>query len=81
MKQLTFITLKQARETLSDMGIDINERQMKRAAEQNATGERKLPFIIDPITGTLRIEKGTLVRIYQEAQVNAENNAQVFNED
>lgn len=81
MKNLTFINLKQARELLSNIGIDINKRQMKRAAELNAAGKRKLPFIIDPITGTLKIEKGTLMRIYQDAQVDAENNAQVFDPD
>ena len=48
---------------------------MKRAADKSATGVRKLPFFVDPIEGKLKIEKGTLVRIYRELQVQAENNA------
>jgi len=42
---------------------------MKRAAEMDASGVRKLPFFVDPIDGKLKIEKGTLVRIYMDAQV------------
>ncbi|MFM9850254.1 MAG: hypothetical protein ACKVP3_24240 [Hyphomicrobiaceae bacterium] len=47
---------------------------MKRAAEADANGHRKLPFFIDPIDGRLKIEKGDLVRIYRELQVKALNN-------
>lgn len=47
---------------------------MKRAAETDAYGRRKLPFFIDPIDGRLKIEKGSLVRIYRELEVKAENN-------
>ncbi len=57
------------------MGVELNERQMKRAADLDAAGERKLPFFVDPIEGKLKIEKGTLVRIYREAQIQAENSA------
>jgi hypothetical protein len=46
---------------------------MKRAADKDASGKRKLPFFVDPIEGTLKIEKGTLVRIYRERQLEAEN--------
>jgi len=73
MKPPTYIGLNQARQVLADMGIDLNERQMKRAADMDAHGRRKLPFFIDPIDGRLKIEKGTLVRIYREAQIEAEN--------
>lgn len=48
---------------------------MKRAADLDATGKRKLPFFVDPIEGKLKIERGTLVRIYREAQIQAENSA------
>ncbi|WP_174830316.1 hypothetical protein [Ruegeria sp. HKCCA4812] len=68
-----YIGLDEARQVLSDIGVELNERQMKRAAEKDASGNRKLPFFIDPIDGKLRIEKGTLVRIYREAQIDAEN--------
>jgi hypothetical protein len=71
-----YITVSQARTVLSDLGIELSERQMKRAAEADIHGRRKLPFFIDPIDGRLKIEKGTLVRIYRELQVEAENNAQ-----
>ncbi|KQZ26745.1 hypothetical protein ASD50_03605 [Mesorhizobium sp. Root552] len=54
------------------MGVDLNPRQMKRAADKDATGRRKLPFFVDPIEGTLKIEKGTLVDIYQRLQIEAE---------
>ena len=68
-----YIGLEEARTVLNEMGIDLNERQMQRAAEKDARGKRKLPFFVDPIDGKLRIEKGTLVRIYREAQIDAEN--------
>lgn len=68
-----YIGLEQARQVLADMGVELNERQMKRAAEKDASGRRKLPFFVDPIEGKLKIEKGTLVAIYRQAQIDAEN--------
>ena len=73
MKPPCYIGLGQARAVLAEMGVDLNERQMKRAAEMDAHGNRKLPFFVDPIEGKLKIEKGTLVRIYRQAQIQAEN--------
>jgi hypothetical protein len=70
-----YIDLEQARQVLAEMGVALNPRQMKRAAEKNASGHRKLPFFVDPIEGRLKIEKDTLVRIYRELQMQAENNA------
>lgn len=70
----TYITLMQARKVLEKLGIQLSRRQIKRAAEMDAAGRRKLPFFIDPIDKKLKIEKGTLVRIYQELQTEAENN-------
>ena len=72
MQRPTYIGLHQAREVLSEMGIKINERQMKRAADKGPDGQRKLPFFTDPIDGKLKIEKTTLVKIYRNAQINAE---------
>jgi hypothetical protein len=69
-----YIGLEQARQVLAEMGVDLNPRQMKRAADKDATGKRKLPFFVDPIEGTLKIEKGTLVEIYRKLQIEAENN-------
>ncbi|MHC2633935.1 transglutaminase-like putative cysteine protease [Bradyrhizobium liaoningense] len=75
IKPPCYIDLAQARQVLAEMGVELNERQMKRAADKDARGERKLPFFVDPIDGKLRIERGTLVRIYRDAQAEAENNA------
>lgn len=74
MKPPCYIDLKQAQGVLSDMGVDLNDRQIKRAADKDAGGNRRLPFFVDPIDGKLKIEKGTLVRIYRELQMQAENN-------
>jgi hypothetical protein len=68
-----YIGLEQAREVLAGMGIELNSRQMKRAADKDAHGRRKLPFFVDPIEGKLKIEKGTLVDIYRKLQIEAEN--------
>lgn len=70
-----YIDLSQARVVLSELGIELSERQMKRAAETDPNGRRKLPFFVDPIDGRLKIEKGSLVRIYRELQIEAERNA------
>ena len=70
-----YITVQQARTVLSEMGVEVSERQLNRAAEPNIHGRRKLPFFIDPIDGRLKIEKGTLVRIYRELQIDAERQA------
>lgn len=74
MKPPRYIGLQEAREVLAEMGIDLNARQIKRAADPDAYGRRKLPFFVDPIDGRLKIEKGSLVGIYRKAQIDAENN-------
>ena len=74
MRPPTYITLNQARVVLEEMGVSLSRRQIKRAAEMDAYGRRKLPFFIDPIDKKLKIEKGTLVRIYRQLQIDAENN-------
>ncbi len=79
MKPPTYIGLDKAREVLFEMGVELSERQIKRAAEPDAKGKRKLPFFVDPIEGKLKIEKGTLVKIYMQAQIDAENSAKHFN--
>jgi hypothetical protein len=76
MKNPCYIDLEQARQVLAEMGVALNPRQMKRAADKDAQGRRKLPFFIDPIEGKLKIEKNTLQSIYMKAQVQAENNLQ-----
>ena len=68
-----YIGLEQARQVLAEMGVELNPRQMKRAADKDAMGKRKLPFFVDPIEGTLKIERGTLVEIYKRLQTQAES--------
>ncbi len=75
MTRPCYIDLEQARETLAAMGVELTPRQMKRAADTDAHGQRKLPFFIDPIEGKLKIEKQTLINIYMNRQVQAERNA------
>jgi hypothetical protein len=66
-----YIGLEQARLVLAEIGVELTPRQMKRAADRDAHGHRKLPFFVDPVEGTLKIEKGTLVAIYQQLQNDA----------
>jgi hypothetical protein len=73
MKQIEYLDIEQARETLAQLGIELTLRQMKRAADKNANGVRKLPFFLDPIDGRLKIEKNTLLGIYLRKQIDAEN--------
>lgn len=73
MRPPYYIGLDSAREVLAQMGIELNERQIKRAAETDLYGRRKLPFFVDPIDGKLKIEKQSLVDIYRQAQIDAEN--------
>ncbi len=71
-KRPHYIGLEEAREVLAEMGIELSPRQMKRAADLNPAGERKLPFFVDPIEGKLKIEKDTLRSIYIRKLVEAE---------
>jgi hypothetical protein len=59
-----FLGLEEARVVLAEMGVVLTPRQMKRAADKDAEGRRKLPFFIDPIEGTLKIEKQALIDVY-----------------
>lgn len=68
----------QAREALAEMGIALTARQIKRAAEPDARGRRRLPFFRDPIDGRLKIERETLRRLYIDRQVAAENSCGAF---
>ena len=77
MKAPCYIDLQQARGVLADMGIEVNERQMRRAAEPDVGGRRKLPFFLDPIDGRLKIEKTTLIRLYTQRQREAEASCQL----
>lgn len=72
-----YIDLAQARGMLAEMGVNLSERQIRRAATADIHGRRKLPFFIDPIDGRLKIERGSLVRIYRELQIEAERNTKI----
>ena len=74
MTKPTYINLEEARLVLAEIGIELSERQMKRAAETDIHGRRKLPFFIDPLSGVLRIEKQSLINAYMQRQVQAERN-------
>jgi hypothetical protein len=74
IKQPHYIGLEEARQVLAEMGVALSPRQMKRAADMDARGRRKLPFFVDPIEGKLKIEENTLRSIYMRAQAEAENN-------
>lgn len=74
MKQPCYLGLEEARQVLAEMGIHLSERQMQRAAEQDAQGRRKLPFFVDPIQHKLMIEKDDLLSAYFKKQVEAQNN-------
>ncbi len=67
-----YIDLPEACEVLQDMGIRLTEKQVRRAAEPDASGNRKLPFFVDPIDGRLKIDRNTLLTIYLSRQVAAE---------
>lgn len=74
MKQPCYLGLDEARQVLAEMGIHLTERQMQRAAEQDAQGRRKLPFFVDPIQHKLMIEKDDLLSAYFRKQVEAQRN-------
>lgn len=77
MKQPFYIDLEEARETLAEIGIALTQKQIKRAAEPDGHGRRKLPFFVDPVDKRLKIERGTLLEIYMNCQVQAETNAHI----
>lgn len=68
-----YIDLNEAKHVLAEMGVELSDRQMKRAADLDANGQRKLPFFIDPIEGRLKIERQTLINVYRKRQLEAEN--------
>ena len=76
----TYLDQDQALATLSEMGVTINARQLKRAAEPDAEGRRKLPFFRDPIDGRLKIERDTLKKIYLDRQIEAERSCYLLDE-
>lgn len=70
-----YLDREEARFVLSDMGIKLTDRQMRRATEPDAKGRRKLPFFKDPITHRLLISEAKLKSVYMTAQSQAEKSA------
>lgn len=77
MSTPVYVGIEGARAALAEIGIHLTHRQIKRAADPDASGKRKLPFFVDPIDKRLKIDKNTLLDIYIRIQVNAENNAKI----
>ena len=76
----TYLDQDQALKVLNEMGVAVNARQLKRAAEPDADGRRKLPFFRDPIDGRLKIERDTLKKIYLDRQVEAERSCYLIDD-
>lgn len=72
-----FVGIEGARRALAEIGIDLSARQLKRAADPDPYGKRKLPFFVDPIDKRLKIDKHVLLAIYTQCQVDAESNAKI----
>lgn len=73
MSTLEIIDLNGAREALEGIGVILSEKQLKRAAEPDAHGKRKLPFFVDPIDGRLKINRNSLLKLYFKRVAEAEN--------
>lgn len=69
-----YIGIEGARRALEEIGINLTHRQIKRAADPDAHGRRKLPFFVDPIENRLKIDKSLLLDIYSRCQDDARNN-------
>ena len=67
-----YLDLEQARTLLAELNVILSPRQMKRAADLDDHGKRKLPFFLDPIEGRLKIERNSLLSAYFNRQVEAE---------
>jgi hypothetical protein len=48
VKEPCYIDLEEARRVLAEMGVALSPRQMRRAADMDARGRRKLPFFLGP---------------------------------
>jgi len=73
MSGLDIINLNEARSALEAIGVVLSEKQLKRAAEPDAYGRRKLPFFVDPIDGRLKINRNSLLKPYFKLVAEAEN--------
>ncbi|ODT65017.1 MAG: hypothetical protein ABS75_33225 [Pelagibacterium sp. SCN 63-23] len=67
-----YLTVQDAQSLLAQMNVHVNIRQLKRTAEMDGAGKRKLPWFVDPIEGRLMIEKSALLSAYFNRQHEAE---------
>lgn len=74
-----YLTMEEARQVLAQMNVMLSYRQIKRSADPDPHGRRKLPWFVDPIEGRLKIEKSALLRAYFNLQAEAENECKIFN--
>ena len=72
MEMPCYLSLEEARQVLAQMNVALNERQIRRSADPDHEGRRKLPWFIDPIDGRLKIEKKALLSAYFNRQLEAE---------
>lgn len=56
-----------ARKVLAELGIDLNERQIRRTKEPRLDGKPALPWFRDPITKKLLISEAHLRTMYARA--------------
>lgn len=75
MSKPEYIGIEGARRALEGIGINLSHRQVKRAADPDSHGKRKLPFFINPIDKRLKIDKSLLLKIYSTCQDDAKTNA------
>jgi len=73
MSNLEIIDMRGAQEALAAIGVDLSMKQLRRAAEPDPQGRRKMPFFVDPIDGRLKINKHSLLKPYFELAAAAEN--------
>jgi hypothetical protein len=67
-----YLDLEEARALLATMNVKLTVRQIRRSADPDPHGRRKLPWFIDPIEGRLKIERNALLTAYFNRQVDAE---------
>jgi hypothetical protein len=77
MDKPTYIGIEGARLALAEIGIELSYRQIKRAADPDVHGKRKLPFFVDPIDHRLKIDKNKLLAIYNRCAAHAEDTAKI----
>jgi len=73
MSHLEIVDLKGAQEALAAIGVNFSEEQLRRAAEPDAHGRRKMPFFVDPIDRRLKIDRNSLLKPYFKLVAEAEN--------